>query len=323
MIVTADEDIKNIIRAMNGGACDFLTKPIDFQDLEMTINKTLQQVGQIEQFRGWMQEEALLKRDCAPRTAVGNRIISGIALRIRQSLCLDEILSATVTEVQQFLACDRVLLYRLWPDGSGSVVEEAVVSGYPSVLGRTFGAEVFPLEYHELYRQGRIRAIDDVATGDVSPCLVEFLQEFEAKAKLVVPILQGEELWGLLVAHHCCEPRQWQQLEIDLLEQLATQIAIALLQAELYDRVQAELLERQKAYSLLGATLDATADGILVANDRGHIISFNKRFAQIWRIPDEVLAPRDNNQVLAFVQEQLKEPGKPASHQARRRVEEK
>jgi len=53
--------------------------------------------------------------------------------------------------------------------------------------------------------------------------------------------------WGLLIAHNCSEPRQWQQWEIDLLSSLATQVAIAIEQSALFKQVQ-ELnanLERQ------------------------------------------------------------------------------
>lgn len=58
------------------------------------------------------------------------------------------------------------------------------------------------------------------------------------KAKLVVPILQGKNLWGLLIAHHCSQPRQWQPLEMELMKQLATQVAIAIQQSELYEQLQ-------------------------------------------------------------------------------------
>jgi len=51
----------------------------------------------------------------------------------------------------------------------------------------------------------------------------------------VVPILQGEQLWGLLIAHQCSGPRHWQQFEISLLNQLATQVAIQ--QSELYQHL--------------------------------------------------------------------------------------
>jgi len=166
------------------------------------------------------------------------RLVTEIAQRIRQSLDLEEILNTTVEEVQQFLACDRVLIYRFWRDGTGSAVTEAVVSGLPAILGQTFPAEVFPQEYHKLYCQGRVRVICDVENGDVSPCLVEFVQQFGVKAKLVVPILYQEELWGLLIAHQCSGSRNWQQLEIELLSQLATQVAIAIQQSELYQQVR-------------------------------------------------------------------------------------
>ena len=46
VIVSAYGDMPNIRTAMNRGAIDFLMKPIDFQDLEITIQKTLEQVGE-------------------------------------------------------------------------------------------------------------------------------------------------------------------------------------------------------------------------------------------------------------------------------------
>lgn len=49
VIVSAYGDMENIRTAMNRGALDFLTKPIDFQDLEITINKTLHQVRQLRE----------------------------------------------------------------------------------------------------------------------------------------------------------------------------------------------------------------------------------------------------------------------------------
>lgn len=164
------------------------------------------------------------------------RLMTASLGRIRQSLNLEEILNTTVTEVRQFLQTDRVLIYRLWPNGTGSAVTEAVVPGWPAVLGRTFPEEVFPPESHKVYCQGRILAISDVEQSIVLSCLLEFVQQFGVKAKLVVPILQGNTLWGLLIAHHCSSPRQWQPLEIDLLQSLATQLAIALQQAELYQQ---------------------------------------------------------------------------------------
>lgn len=167
------------------------------------------------------------------------RVMVGIDQRIRQSLNLETILKTTVTEVRQLLQVDRVLVYRLWADGTGSAVTESVLPGQASIIGQTFPEEVFPQEYQQLYCQGRVRAIADLTVADtVSCCLVKFLQQFEVRAKLVVPILQGTGLWGLLIAHQCNTPRQWQPQELELLQQLATQLAIAIQQSELYEQVK-------------------------------------------------------------------------------------
>lgn len=181
------------------------------------------------------------------------RLLGAIALRIRQSLDLDEILHTAVAEGCDLLQADRLLIYRFWPDGSGSGITEAVrTNSWPTTLGKTFSAEVFPQEYHQLYREGRIRAIEDVEKADdIAPCLVEFLQALCVKAKLVVPLVCNQELWGLLVAHQCTAPRQWQPLEIDLLQKLATQMAIAIQQAELYQQLHTELTERQQTEAVV------------------------------------------------------------------------
>jgi len=64
------------------------------------------------------------------------------------------------------------------------------------------------------------------------------LQDFGVQANLVVPIVAKEQLWGLLIAHHCDSPRQWHDSDVKLLKQLAIQVGIAVQQAELYDQVQ-------------------------------------------------------------------------------------
>jgi diguanylate cyclase (GGDEF)-like protein len=61
-------------------------------------------------------------------------------------------------------------------------------------------------------------------------------------------------------------------------------------------------------HSLLIATLDATADGILVVDLNGKIRRFNKRFVHLWRIPQEILEARDDDAAIAFVLSQLRYP---------------
>jgi diguanylate cyclase (GGDEF)-like protein/PAS domain S-box-containing protein len=72
--------------------------------------------------------------------------------------------------------------------------------------------------------------------------------------------------------------------------------------------LQAREEEITNALSLLTATLESTADGILVVNRDAKILSFNEKFIRMWRIPSEVVASKDDNKALSFVLDQLKDP---------------
>ena len=99
-----------------------------------------------------------------------------------------------------------------------------------------------------MYLRGRIQIIDDISLADLTECHKEFLQQFQIQANLVVPLLEGEDfLWGLLCIHQCSAPRQWQELEIEFIQQIANQLAIAIQQANLVEQLQLELAERQRA----------------------------------------------------------------------------
>jgi PAS domain S-box-containing protein len=68
--------------------------------------------------------------------------------------------------------------------------------------------------------------------------------------------------------------------------------------------------ELSQTLSLLRATLDSTAEGILVVDTGGNIVSYNRRFVDMWGIPDEIVALRDDQKALTFVLDQLKKPEK-------------
>ena len=183
------------------------------------------------------------------------RLVEAIARRVRQSLQLEEILNTTVAELQQVLLADRVLVYQLLPKSGGRVIAEAVAEGCSQLVDRCFGEEVFPAQSYQLYLQGRICAISELDDPSVTPCVVEFMKQIQVRAKLVVPIIQHSQLWGLLIAHQCEIPREWLEWEINLFQQLVNQLAIAIQQSLLYQQLQAELSERKQAEANLKNSL--------------------------------------------------------------------
>ncbi|MDF5708924.1 MAG: GAF domain-containing protein [Nostoc sp. S4] len=178
-----------------------------------------------------------------------SQLFSEITLKIRESLQIDEILQTTVTEVQKLLQADRVLIFQLSADGSGTVVQESVLPGWPVILGKNIIDPCFKAEYLERYRQGRVSAIEDIKTAYIQPCHREFLEQFAVRANLVVPIIVRDNIWGLLLAHQCAAPRKWNNFETELLQQLANQIGFALSQAQLLEQQtrQSEELARSNA----------------------------------------------------------------------------
>lgn len=177
------------------------------------------------------------------------RLLRRIALRIRESLDLTDILNTAVTEVREFLKADRVLIKRCkssenftqkdftHKEGGQlkvSLMAEALDVGSISC----FNQDLFPSALNQYVNPAYKKAIDDLDSLGLPDDLQQWVKQLQIRACLVMPILVGDQLWGLLVAHQCHSPRHWEDSEVELLEQLATQLAIAIQQSELYQRIQ-------------------------------------------------------------------------------------
>jgi len=230
------------VAMMKAGAHDYLMKD-SLTRLPEAVRREVREANvRAEQRRA----EARLQQ-----TAKREQLVRTVTERIRRSLDLDDTLTATVTEVRQILQVDRVILFRLESREKSYIVQESVVPGCMPLLGRDIFDHCLQSNCATQYAQGRIHAINDIEDGSIQPCYVDFLKQFQVRANLVVPIIQPNGLWGLLIAHHCAEPRQWLEEEIQLLKQLADQVAIAIYQADLYHQAQLELAERQRAEAAL------------------------------------------------------------------------
>ncbi|MEH2338501.1 sensor histidine kinase [Nostoc sp.] len=166
------------------------------------------------------------------------RLLEAIAGRIHQSVELETILHQTTIELRQFLNCDRVLIYRFKADGSGVIIAESTVAASDPLLRKNITDPCLGGKHREDYERDCIQVVEDIYAAELHPCHIDFLASLQIRANLVVPIFKEQDMWGLLIAQHCHQSRQWQQTETDLLKQLATQIGIAARQAELHQQIK-------------------------------------------------------------------------------------
>ncbi|HEY9627407.1 MAG TPA: GAF domain-containing protein [Coleofasciculaceae cyanobacterium] len=198
-----------------------------------------------------------------------------VIAKIRETLNLETILKTTAIEVRQLLNADRVGMFRFYPDSGwndGEFISEDVLPQYNSALAARIQDHCFGDRYAIYYHQGRVQAIADIHAGELNPCHVDVLNSFQIRANLVVPLLQGNLLWGLLCVHQCAAPRQWQVDEVEFVQQIALQIGVALQQVELLEQSQRRAVELaaaletlQKSQSQLIQTEKMSSLGQLVA----------------------------------------------------------
>jgi light-regulated signal transduction histidine kinase (bacteriophytochrome) len=217
-----------------------------------------------------------------------NHLLLRMTNRVRRSLELQEILSATVTEVRTFLGSDRVKIYRFDTDGSGQVIAEATdPARLPPLMGLHFPAGDIPPHAREMFVKARQRSIVSIpdqlitlsrmdcpdTTGDltleevqqqpiadilqrpVDPCHVEYLTAMGVQSSLVMPLMHQQHLWGLLVSHHA-EPQRFSEADLQIVQLLADQVSIAISQSHLLSQAR-EKARREMLVNQISTLLHA------------------------------------------------------------------
>jgi methyl-accepting chemotaxis protein PixJ len=221
--------------------CD---RPRDWSEAEIDLLQQVSvQIGYaLSQARLLQQQEVSAARE---------RQLNEIVSRLRESLEEERIYRAAVTETRRVLGSDRVVVYQFDDTWKGTFVAESVEQGWTAALGSDLYDPCFKEKYIEQYRQGRVQAVGNLAEAGLSDCHLRQLQQYQVKANLVAPILINDELVGLLIAHQCSRPRQWQPTEVNFFRQVATQLGFALEQARLYAQTQALSEERRQKQEAL------------------------------------------------------------------------
>jgi GAF domain-containing protein len=212
------------------------------------LGVALQQAELLEQTQQYAEQE---RRQAEQQQAVTRAIA-----RIRESLDLATIFQTTATEVRSLLEADRVAVFRFDPerDWEGEFVAEDVGPGWSmAVLAKVYDY-CFGEQFAIHYQQGQVQAVADIYNAGLSDCHVEILGRFQVRANLVVPLLQGSQLWGLLCLHQCSAPRYWQPIEIEFVKQIAENFGVALQQVELLEQTRSQARELAQSFRNLQQT---------------------------------------------------------------------
>lgn len=303
VMLTGDDSTEIAVEAMKGGTQDYLIKG------KVTATAVQRAVHNLLEYR-----ELQLKLE---RQQELQQLLASITLQVRQSLQLKMVLDTLVAQVRQCLATDRVIVYQFDQNWEGSIVAESVIAPWKSCLDLTLKDPCFQAQKGGIYKSGQSRVIADIYNDNLSDCHINMLEQFQVRANIVVPILvcptpierdqaippiatlkggnqfgQSPKLWGLLIAHYCSSPHNWQDWEIELLEQLSVQAAIAIQQAELYQNLQqlnadleARVEERTRALTASEAQFRAIVEQAAVGIERvdleGNFLQVNRRFCEM------------------------------------------
>ncbi|MGM3306833.1 GAF domain-containing protein [Anabaena sp. WFMT] len=229
-----------------------------------------------------MSQETLLRR---------------ITNRIRQSLELKDIITATTAEVQSLLGTDRVMIYKFHADGSGQVIAESIYENrIPSLLGLNFPADDIPLDAREMFIKSRLRSVvnvdsrqigqspqRDIETGEtisseilyrsVDPCHVEYLTAMGVKSSVVAPIIHEDQLWGLLVSHHS-QARDVAEYELEAMQMVVEQLSVAIAQSHLLTQARAKA-EREAIINRIATLLHSLPTIVLQPALEATVAAFN------------------------------------------------
>ncbi|GAB4377674.1 MAG: DICT sensory domain-containing protein [Elainellaceae cyanobacterium] len=206
---------------------------------------TYLQAGQYKLLKAYRSMAAQERRE---------RLVNSITAAMRQSLDPNEIFRVAVAELGEAMQVCRCLIYRCKSTDTATTIhyEYRFDLALNSLVGQTWSLEnpVFQTVVDQLAPV----AITDTETADLDLSAVQArLQQWQIRSWLVVPILYQGRLLGMVELQHCqADPHAWLPVEVELVEAVATQLGVALIQAESYANLedlneQLEALERTRS----------------------------------------------------------------------------
>ncbi|MGF1537339.1 MAG: GAF domain-containing protein [Elainellaceae cyanobacterium] len=224
--------------------------PRKWQESEISFAKRIAAQLDIAIQQGSYIDELQNRTTQLSEAAEQEQLINQIVDRIRQSIELKQAFDTTTREIRGFLKADRVAVFKFEPDSGysqGKTIAEDVRPGYVSALQVQVEDHCFSRGFAEKYRKGHVSTINDVYESGIQQCYIDVLAQFQVQANLVVPLLQGDDLWGLFCIHQCEHPREWQESEINFVKRIAAQLDIAIQQGSYVGELQQRSVQLSRA----------------------------------------------------------------------------
>jgi methyl-accepting chemotaxis protein PixJ len=228
--------------------------------IAVLLGLAMQQAETLEKFQKQSEE--------VTKIAEKDRAISKVIDKIRQSNDIDSIFDTTTKEVRTIIDAERVVLYRFNPDWSGMFISESAARGWTSLIEKQNQIKSLQesisdcngmqsLIHNSLqnfqvtdthlqesqgggFRQGNIYTATDVYEAGFSSCYVDVLEQYQVRSYAIVPIFQGQKLWGMFAAYQNSAPRKWEESEVNVLVKIADQLGLALQQVEFLQQLQSQ-----------------------------------------------------------------------------------
>ncbi len=220
-------DLATTAERAAAGELDVLAEPkgtLETQTLADSFNNLIVQVQKL------LQQQ---KQETLQARTLRDLILQVNNLQDAQLIC-----ETIVEKLQSALHADRVLYCSLTEDGAGIVVAESLGSEYSATLGEVIYPSEVIQELLTSAHEHQVQEISNIQAGELTESYRQLLAALEVQASLTCTIeFQGKSL-GFLMVHQCSDPRNWQEGEIDFVEQVSQQMVLAL------DRL--EFLKQQK-----------------------------------------------------------------------------